>query len=279
MEQKPDLVFNLCEEFVGDRHGDCDMPGLLDLMGIPHTGGGAHEMGIQTNKDVAKKIMRYDGLPTPNWAVFPISGQSHASGALNFPLFVKPAAGAASEGIDENSYCTTRAELVAKAKSIHSKLKVAALAEEFIDGREFYVGIIGNENPKPMPVVEMIFNMPAGTPPAMTAKAKFGKGTAEYQATKPEIAKLDPAIEKRIQSLAVDAYRSLKVVDYGRIDLRMAADGRVYVIDVNGSAYLEAGGEFMMAAKAAGVDQVAAVKQIVSLAAKRQSSGTASNSV
>lgn len=279
IEQKPELVFNVCEEFVGDKHGDYDVPGLLDLMGIPHTGGGTHEMSIQTNKDVAKKLLRQDGIPTPNWAVFPLAGKPYTPTSLNFPLFVKPASGAASEGIDDKSYCETRAELVTKVKSIHSKLKVAAIAEEYITGREFYVAIMGNENPKPMPIVEMIFDVVPGQPAAMTAKAKFNKSSPEYKASKPSIAKLDPELEKQIQKVAVDAYRTLKVVDYARVDIRMGLDGRVWVLEANGSCYLIAGGEFMMAAIADEMDQEEVVKRIVALAVKRHSSGTNSKFV
>jgi D-alanine-D-alanine ligase len=153
---------------------------------------------------------------------------------------------------------------------IHEKFNEAALCEEFIPGREFYVGILGNQQPQALPPIEMDFSgMPDGAPHVMDAKAKFAEGTAEYRGTQPVVAQLDDELRARLQQVALDSYRALRVRDYGRVDLRLSETGEIYVIEVNANCYLERESEFAMAAKAAGMDYEDLIGKIVELALER----------
>src|SRR5256714_6145111 len=153
---------------------------------------------------------------------------------------------------------------------IHERVHDAALAEEYIDGREFYVGVVGNLEPQAFPPIEMDFSgMPNGTPRILDGKAKWDRNTDEYKGTRAVVADLPDELRARLQKTSLDAYRALRVRDYGRIDLRLTETGEIYVIEVNASCYLERDSEFAMAAAAAGADYPALLNRIVELAVER----------
>jgi D-alanine-D-alanine ligase len=186
---------------------------------------------------------------------------------------VKPLRTDSSFGIDaRRSLVHNTAELMEQVARIHQKFNDAALCEEFIPGREFYVGILGNQRPQVFPPIEMDFSgMPEGTPHVMDAKAKFEEGTAEYQGTRPIVAELDNELKARLQQVALDSYRALRIRDYGRVDLRLAETGEIFVIEVNANCYLERDSEFAMAASAAGLGYEEMIGKIVELAVERHS--------
>jgi D-alanine-D-alanine ligase len=154
--------------------------------------------------------------------------------------------------------------------AIHKELEDSALAEEYIDGREFYVGVLGNAQPKALPPIEIDFTgFPEGVPKVMDSKAKWDEKSKEYKGTKSVIASLPDELRARLQKVAVDAYRALRVRDYGRVDLRLTETGDIYVLEVNASCYLEKSGEFAMAAGASGLDYPRLIERIVNLASER----------
>jgi D-alanine-D-alanine ligase len=154
---------------------------------------------------------------------------------------------------------------------IHKRVKDAALVEEYVVGREFFVGVLGNTTPEAFPPIEMDFSgLPAGAPRVLDAKAKWDEKSPEYKGTRPVLAELPDELRARLQKVAVDAYRALRVRDYGRIDMRLTEAGDVYVIEVNASCYLEQGGEFATSAAAAGTDYPALINRIAELACERQ---------
>lgn len=266
LANRPEMVVNLYDQMGDQAHADIDAAGVLDFLQIPHTGGGASELAFQADKAVMKMLLRHEGIRTPEFAVFPPEGQMQSSGGLRFPLFVKPVSTDSSQGIDDRSYCETREELVAKVKSIHAGFGVAALAEEYIEGRELHAGVLGNEKPKALPVVETVFKNEGGGPNVLTAKAKFGQAATSTT----QLAELDDETVKRVQRIAADSYRALHVADYGRLDLRLDPQGRIWVIEVNASPTLLKGDAFAMAAEADGIDYNALVGKIIKLALARQ---------
>jgi len=154
--------------------------------------------------------------------------------------------------------------------AIHKKLNDSALVEEYVEGREFYVGVLGNQQPTAFPPIEMDFSgMPAGMPHVMDAKAKFDEKSPEYKGTKAVVAEIPEELKAKLQKVSIDAYRALRVQDYGRVDLRATDAGEVYVIEVNASCYLERSSEFATAAAAAGIDYDSLINRIVELAAER----------
>jgi D-alanine-D-alanine ligase len=270
-ETQPDLVFNLMEMFGEDLFGAVAVVGLLDLLDTPYTGGGPGEFYLQEDKVLTKKLLDFEDVPYPPFAVFTRDGDVEARGQLRVPLFVKPLRGDASIGIDYRSFVTSTKEMVERILAIHDKFNDDSLVEEYIDGREFYVSILGNQNPVALPPIEMDFSgLPAGAPRILDSRAKWKENSAEYKGTKSVVAKgLPPELNARLRSTAIDAYRALRVRDYGRVDLRVTDSGDVYVIEVNASCYLEQSSEFTMAAAAAGMGYNDLVNRIVELAVER----------
>ena len=268
-ERKPDLLFNLMETFGKTELGSIGVVGLLDLLGVPYTGGGPGEFYLQEDKAITKKLLAFERIACPDFALFSIDADLETGGNLRFPLFVKPLRMDASIGINSKSLVTSTKELMERVAAIH-KLKDSALAEEFIEGREFFVGVLGNVAPQALPVIEVDFTgMPDGAPNILDAKAKWDTKSPEYKGTKAIVPDLPTELRARIQKVALDAYRALRVRDYGRIDLRMSEAGEVYVIEVNASCYLESSSEFAMAAKEAGIEYPDLVQRIVDLALER----------
>jgi D-alanine-D-alanine ligase len=186
------------------------------------------------------------------------------------PLFVKPLRGDASIGVDGDSLVHDATSLMRRVLAIHEQVNDSALAEEFIAGRELYVGVLGNAEPEALPVIEMDFSgLPPGAPRVVGRAAKFEEGTAEFAGTRAVVAVLPDEVRARVQKIAVDAYRALRVRDYGRVDLRLTDAGDAYVIDVNASCYLEHKGELALAARTAGLDYRQLIERIVAHARAR----------
>ena len=272
MRRKPDLVFNLLEEFGDDSNGNIAVCGLLDLLGVHYTGCGPGEYYLGQDKALAKRILAFEEILFPKFAVFTREKGLETGGNLRLPLFVKPVAQDASIGIGKKSLVTDSTQLMERVLAIHKDHDDAALAEEFIDGREFYVGVLGNnDNAQALPPIEADFSkLPEGAPKVYDRNAKWEPGTVEYNAVKTGIADLPDELRARLQKVSLDAYRALRVRDYGRVDLRVADTGEIYVLEVNASCYLEKNDEFATAAAAAGIDYVELVNRIAELAMTRQ---------
>ena len=267
--RKPSLVFNLLEMFNKKLKGDVEVAGILDLLEIPYTGGGPLELALRQDKGLAKKALAFDNILYPDFAVFS-QDDLETGGNLRMPLFVKPLRADASIGISAQSLVNNAADLMKQVVEIHEKLHDSALAEEYIEGREFYVGILGNREPQAFPPIEMDFSgLPEGAPRILDSKAKWAKNSVEYKGTRSVIADVSTELRARLQKVALDAYRALRVRDYGRVDLRLTEAGEIYVIEVNANCYLEKGSEFATAALAAGIEYPALIEQITNLATER----------
>jgi D-alanine-D-alanine ligase len=268
--RKPELVFNLMEMFGDNVFGDIPVTGLLDLLGLRYTGSGPGELYLSQDKGLTKKLLAFEDILYPRYAVFSRQAAFETGGNLRMPLFVKPLRSDASLGIGGKSLVHDAVALMERVAAIHKELEDSALAEEYIDGREFYVGVLGNAQPKALPPVEVDFTgFPEGVPKVMDSKAKWDERSEEYKGTKSIIANLPDELRARLQKVAVDAYRALRVRDYGRVDLRLTDTGEIYVLEVNASCYLEKSSEFAMAAGASGLDYSRMIERIVNLASER----------
>lgn len=267
---QPDLIFNLMETFGKTQLGAVGLVGLLDVIGIPYTGVGPGEMYLQEDKVLTKKLLAFERVAYPDFAVFSRDADLETGGNLRFPMFVKPLRMDASIGINGKSLVRSTKELMSRVTAIH-KLKDAALVEEFIDGREFFVSVIGNQNPKALPPIEIDFSgLPEGLPKVLDSRAKWNKRSVEYKGTKAIFpADLPDDLRARLEQVALSAYRCLRVREYGRVDLRMSETGQIYVIEVNASCYLEKSAEFVMAAEKAGLTYTQVINQIADLAVER----------
>ncbi|HEU5039253.1 MAG TPA: hypothetical protein VFT84_00430 [Gemmatimonadales bacterium] len=268
--RRPDLVFNLMEMFGDNVFGDIPVTGLLDLLGLRYTGSGPGELYLSQDKGLTKKLLAFEEILYPRFAVFSREAAFETGGNLRMPLFVKPLRSDASLGIGGKSLVHDAVALMERVTAIRKELNDNALAEEYIEGREFYVGVLGNITPKALPPVEIDFTgFPEGVPKVMDSKAKWDERSKEYKGTRSVMATLPDELRARLQKVAVDAYRALRVRDYGRVDLRLTDTGDIYVLEVNASCYLERTGEFAMSAAAAGLDYPRLIEQIVNLALER----------
>jgi D-alanine-D-alanine ligase len=269
--RRQDLVFNLLEMFGDNLHGDADVAGLLDLLGLCYTGDGPGEFYLRQDKALTKKLLAFDKILYPDFAVFSQDADLETGGSLRMPLFVKPVSADASIGIDGHSLVHNARDLMKRVVAIHERVHDSALAEEYIEGREFYVGVLGNHEPQAFPPVELDFSgLPDGKPHIAGAKAKWAEKSVEYRGTRSVLADLPDELRARLQKVSLDAYRALRVRDYGRIDLRLTETGDIFVIEVNASCYLEQAGEFATAAAAAGIDYPTLINRIADLAVERR---------
>ncbi|MBA3445825.1 MAG: D-alanine--D-alanine ligase [Gemmatimonadales bacterium] len=269
--RKPNLVFNLMEMFGENVFGDIPVTGLLDLLGLKYTGSGPGELYLSQDKGLTKKLLAFDGILYPRFAVFSKQqGSFETGGNLRMPLFVKPLRSDSSLGIGGKSLVHDPVALMERVTAIRKELNDSALAEEYIEGREFYVGVLGNGQPKALPPVEVDFTgFPEGVPKVLDSKAKWDEGSKEFKGTKSVLANLPDELRAKLQKVAVDAYRALRVRDYGRVDLRLTDTGEIYVLEVNASCYLEKSSEFAMSAAAAGMDYPRLIEKIVNLTLER----------
>ena len=268
--ESADLFFNLTESYAGDDTKEMHFAAFLDLVGKKYTGAGPDASYLAMEKSVAKKIMRFHDINTPSSAVI-YKGQVEHAQDIKFPLIVKPASEDASKGIDAKSVVDSIKDLMERIEYIHDEFDAPALIEEYIDGREIYAAVIGNDKPEALPVVELdLSKLPDGTPRIAAAEVKWGKGTKAYRDTKSAVATdLNEETTLALQKTAMAAYQALELRDYGRVDMRLQPDGRVHVIEVNPNPWLSSKAEFAMAARKAGRTYTQLVEEIVELAMAR----------
>jgi D-alanine-D-alanine ligase len=269
--RKPNLVFNLVESFGHDiLGGQMGVAGLLDLLELPYTGGGPGEIYLQEDKALSKKLLAFEQVPYPDFATFSPNADFETGGNLRMPLFVKPLRMDASIGIDERSLVRNTQQLMERVLYIHKTFGDSALAEEYIEGREFYVGVLGNDELTAFPPLEMDFSgLATGAVPIMDNEAKFDQTSARYHGTTVVLPQLEPALKARLQKMSLQAYRALRVRDYGRIDLRLTETGEIYIIEVNANCYLERESEFALAARELGIEYPKLLNRIAELALER----------
>jgi D-alanine-D-alanine ligase len=265
-----DLVFNLCESFADDDTADFKIAAYLELIGKKYTGSGTHGLMLAQDKAIAKKIFAFHGIHTPVFARC-YRGRLDFSHDLQFPVIVKPAREDGSIGIEFSAVVNSIRELMERMDWLHANFDSPVLIEEYIDGREMYVGVLGNDKPEALPVVELdLSKLPDGTPRIAAAEVKWGKGTKAYRDTKSAIASdLSEEITATLQQTAVAAYQALELRDYGRVDMRLQPDGRVHVIEVNPNPWLSSRAEFAMAARKSGRTYNQLIEEIVELTSSR----------
>jgi D-alanine-D-alanine ligase len=265
-----DLIFNLTESFADDDTADFKIAGFLELVGKKYTGSGTHGLMLAQDKAIAKKIFAFHGIHTPVFAKS-FRGRLDFSHDLQFPVIVKPAREDGSIGIEFSAVVSSIRELMERMDWLHANFNSPVLIEEYIEGREMYVGIIGNDKPEALPVVELdLSKLPDGTPRIAAAEVKWGKGTKAYRDTKSAVATdLPEETVTALQQTAVAAYQALELRDYGRVDMRLQTDGRVHVIEVNPNPWLSSKAEFAMAARKSGRNYPQLVEEIVELAMAR----------
>lgn len=269
--RRPDAVFNLCESISGDSRLEPLLPMLLDKEGIAYTGSGPLALSLALHKHKAKEILRARGVPTPASALVTRPEQVVE---IPFPVIVKPAREDASVGIYSESVVSSPEALRARTAFVIEQYRQPALVERYIEGREIYVSLLGRVDgvPEVLPYFEIDFSkMPPDRPRIVSFEGKWLESSVEYLGTKPVPCEVPPALAATIAEAARGAWDALELRDYGRVDIRLAADGIPYVIDVNPNCDLshEAGG-FSRAAKAGGLAYDQVLSRILDLALSRR---------
>ncbi len=276
---KPDVAFNLFEGAYGFSKSEVFVPITLDLLQIPYTGSPAKTLETCVQKSLTKKILLRRSVPTPRFQVFDIGAAIETE--LTFPIFVKPECEDASLGISNDSVVYTQSQLEKQVETIWQKFSQPALCEEFIDGREFNVAILGDSDyeqtighpfaPKVLPISEISFTtMPDGYQRIVSYNAKWQESSVEYQATQPLCpAAIDLKLELELKQLALRTFNALGCRDYARIDFRYSNDGKLYVIDVNPNPDISPDAGLARSAQAAGYDYNRLIQTIADFALNR----------
>ncbi len=267
-EHPPELVFNLCETFRQDSVMEFHVPALLDMLNLKYTGSGPEALMLAQNKGLAKKILAFHKLRTADFTVYPKGQFDIRPSKLRFPLIVKPLTEDASIGIAESSVVKNDEALAARIKYVHEKIQCGALVEEYIDGRELFVGLIGNKEPIILPPVELDFSKASEQKlKVYSFKAKFDLAYRKKWGIKSVFPKdLEKETLTAIQETALTAYRALGLRDYGRVDIMLAPDGAVYVLEVNPNPNIAEGEDLPNAAEEAGIEYVEFVEKIMKYA-------------
>ncbi len=262
-----DLFFNLVESYAGDDTLEMHVAAFLDLLGRPYTGAGPQGLYLAQDKGLAKKLFHFHNIRTPYFATC-YQGRLDHSQEISFPLIVKPASEDGSLGIDKDSVVGSVKELMERIHYVQEEFHLPALIEEYIEGREIYAGILGNQNPEVLPLIELdLSKLPEGMPKVAGTEVKWEKDSEAYKVTKSAPAEdLDEETTELLSTTALNAYRILKLRDYGRIDMRLTEKGEVYVIEANPNPWLSSTAEFFMAVKKSGRSYTDMIAQIIELA-------------
>jgi D-alanine-D-alanine ligase len=264
----PDVVFNLSESFHHDRAHEPNIPALLELMKVKYTGAGPDALLLCKDKAVAKKVLAYHHVRLPHFVVSHRMSPLRSLKRFTYPAFVKPRAEESSDGIAKASFARDEKEVIERAQFIHQKFDCDALIEEYIEGRELYVSVIGNRRLTVFPPREVFFdNMPQDVPKFATFHAKWNESYRQkWGITNGAARELSPDIDKQLRKLARNVYRWLKIRGFGRLDVRLTDKGELYVIEANPNPSLAADEDFAQSAAAAGVTYDALIQNILDLA-------------
>lgn len=270
-----DVAFNLSDDgFRGESRLEPHIPALLDVFNVPYTGSNYLTLGLCLSKPTTKQLLLANKIPTPNFQLFE-TGKERINKDLNFPLIVKPSREDASIGITNCSVVTTHTALRRRIDGVISTFNQPALAEEYIKGREFNVGIIGNSPPIVLPLSEIIFSLPKGMNNICSYQAKWISGHRAYRGTQPQCpANVSLRLGNKLRRLAVESYRLMGCRDYGRVDFRVDASGRPYVLEVNPNPDISPSAGLANMASKAGISYAQLVERIVNYAAGRYVSCT-----
>jgi D-alanine-D-alanine ligase len=273
------VVFNLGEG-LGGNEGALQVASLLEHLRKPFTGAGILGLSLAQDKALAKKIFAFHNLPYPKFSVMR-AGEVEWSDDLQFPLFVKPADTDSSVGIDNGALVHDLKSLMERISYIHTEIHAPVLIEEFIEGRELFVSVLGHgahDTMEALPIVEWDFSKVKG-PKFATAEAKWDKRSEGYRAPERFPNDIPDEVYRSMQRAAVEACKALHIYDYGRVDMRLRIEkgGRsdnpkswqFYIIEANPNPYLEQGSEVAMAAKQTGLSYGQLIEKILDSAANR----------
>ena len=270
---KPSITFNLMEAFDDVVVFDQNVVSYLELLKVPYTGCNPRGLTLSRDKALAKKLMAYHRIPVPDFVVVPLGRKPKLPKRLQFPLIVKSLTYESSTGISQASVVDNEDQLNKRVQFIHDTIMTPAIVEQFIDGRELYVGVMGNDRLQVFPVWEMSFTkMPENSRRIATERVKWSVKYQKKHGIDTAEAELPPDMTAKVQHLAKRVYRALDLSGYARVDLRMTSAGELFVIEANPNPQLAQGEDFAESAKRAGVSYAKLIERIVGLGLQWQPS-------
>jgi len=260
----PDVIFNLADQFKNNRGFDQNIVSLLEMQGVPFTGCGATGLVLCKHKGISKKILGYHHIHVPNFVVIPRGQRIARLKRPKFPLLVKPVKEEASYGISQASFVGTDEQFRERVAFIHEKHDADVIAEEYIEGRELYVALMGNLRPHVFPIRELIFReVPPNEPKIATFRAKWDEEYRKRWGLVNQDAELEPALAARIEQTCKRIYSLLTIEGYARIDLRLTAANEVYFIEANPNPILAEDEDFALSAAKAGLAYPQLIDRII----------------
>jgi D-alanine-D-alanine ligase len=272
-EFKPDVIFNMVETFHQITHWDKNIAALVEIMGVPYTGAGSATLSLCNDKGLCRKILRFHRVRGPRFHIFYRNHKVWLPKTLKLPCIVKPLTEEASRGISQASIVDDEKSFVERVAMIHERMKLDAIVEEYIDGRELYVSVIGDARLRVLPPREINFGqLPEDEPRIATYKAKWDEAYRKRWGIKDGFAdKLDEVLQQRIVDVCKRAYRALNICTYARFDLRLTPAGQVYVIEANANPCIARDDELANSAKKVGIAYPALIRMVVNQAFRRKS--------
>jgi len=266
VEFKPDIIFNLLEEFHDRPLYDQNVVSFLELIPVPYTGCNPRGMVLSRDKALTRKVLSYHRIPGPDFTIFRRGRKVKRPTKLSLPLFVKSQVEEASLGISQASVVYTDEELIERVRFMHEKYHTDVIAEEYIEGRELYVGIFGDDRLTILPIWELLFaNMPEDKPRIATRRVKWDAKYQEKHGISSGPAQgIAPELRAKIESICKRAYRALGISGYARMDLRLKSNGEVYVIEANPNPEIAKGEDFADAAQEFGWPYEELIKRVLS---------------
>ncbi len=269
-EQEPDLVFNLTEHLGGDRKFDKNIAALLEMLEIPFTGAGSTGLLLSRDKRLCKQLLSLHRIRVPRFVSLPYKKAIRFPKKLHFPLVVKPALEDSSEGISNASIVSKEETLKERVKFVHERWEQAAIAEEYIEGQELYVSILGNKRLCVLPIRECFFNPEDNKGPCLaTYRVKWNVKYREKWDIKFGFAKLEAPLVKKIERVCKKVYKALQLRDYGRIDIRLTSDNKIFILEANSNPDLAYGEDVAESAHKCGISYENLIKRIINSALRR----------
>ncbi len=261
----PDVLFNLVEQFKNNPGFDQNIVSFFEMQGLPFTGCGSTGLTLCKHKGISKKILHYHGIHVPNFVVIPRGQRIGRPKQLKFPILVKPVKEEASYGISQASFVEADEQFRERVAFVHEKYASDAIAEEYIEGRELYVGLMGNVRLTVFPIRELVFReVPPNEPKIATYKAKWDEEYRKRWGLQNQFAEgLDPALVAHIERTCKRIYSLLTIDGYARIDLRLTAANEVYFIEANPNPILAEDEDFALSAGKAGLSYRQLINRIV----------------
>lgn len=264
---KPDVIFNLADQFKNNRAFDQHIVSFLAMRGVPFTGCGSTGLTLCKHKGISKKILSYHRIHTPDFVTIARGKRIARPRRLKFPILVKPLKEEASLGISQASFVETDEQFKERVQFIHEKFDNDVIAEEYIEGRELYVSIFGNHRLQVLPIRELVFKeVPPDEPKIATYKAKWDEEYRKRWGLQNQFAEgLDPAVVTNIERVCKRIYHLLTIDGYARLDLRLTPKNEVYFIEANPNPILAADEDFAQSAVKANLSYPQLIDRIIRL--------------